>query len=171
MTRFKDYFGFEINCDLVTAWVFSSREELQVGGGSVESSCLGFQHTGFDMPMTQSTLWICIIHAPMAPALWTSVSSSLTCPSLMGLLFTPLLGLLLLIFPISVNGAAIYLGAPAENLGISTGFLPLSLTSNLSEAQTALSSKSIYSPTTSFHYPFCDHPSSSCLCTTASVSY
>lgn len=134
-----------------------------MGEGVWKARELGFQHTGFDMPMTESTPWICIIQVPMAPALWTSVSSSLTFPSLMGILLTPLLGLLLLIFPISVNGAAIYLGAPAENLGISTGFLPLSLTSTLSEAQTALSSKSIYSPTTSFHYPFCDHPSSSCL--------
>lgn len=37
VTRFKDYFGFEIHCDLVIAWIVSSREELQVGGGSVES--------------------------------------------------------------------------------------------------------------------------------------
>ena len=34
---FKNYFGFEINRNLVIDWVVSSRKEIEAGGGSVKS--------------------------------------------------------------------------------------------------------------------------------------
>lgn len=79
MVRFKDYFGFEINCSLVIDGIVFFRRSYRLGRGVREVCVFGFMYVLFDVIMIYLVSWIYIIYMLMVFILLIFVSLNLIC--------------------------------------------------------------------------------------------